>query len=170
MSVIKSCCNRLEVRFITMIAAIIFSGCAARRSVPVMPPAPSGSSFIDLQPGWRIRVVTPILKSGKYELQSLKTTQVPGRSIALSAGDDFIGYEISYYAVAGSHRSALRLRFTSARAVRNGKNIAEFAPLLRLLILPDTSAMPVCSFSYAVAKPTTTWQCSVLTTRIPWQE
>jgi len=45
---------------------------------------------VDLQAGWRIRAVTPILKSGKYKPE-LKETAVAGSGVELSAGDDFIG-------------------------------------------------------------------------------
>ena len=42
--------------------AIVLTGCAARKA-RVAPAAVDRPDYIDLQPGWRLRVVTPVLKS-----------------------------------------------------------------------------------------------------------
>jgi len=45
--------------------------------------------YIDLEPGWRLRVVTPILKDGGYVVKTQGETVEPG----------FLGYEVSFYDV-----------------------------------------------------------------------
>src|SRR5437764_528004 len=52
----------------------------------------------DLQPGWRIRVVIPLTKSGKYKVET-STTQTSGNTIELKASDDLLGYEEDFYEV-----------------------------------------------------------------------
>jgi len=64
--------------------------------------------YIDLKPGWLLRVVTPILKSGGYRLPSLEKPNGPFG--ALSVGPDFIGYEVSLYRVK-ARKSALHIQF-----------------------------------------------------------
>jgi hypothetical protein len=91
---------------------------------------PASSSFIDLQPGWRLRVVTPMLKSGGYRLQP-SAQQVSGNTVTLSAGSDFLGYEVSYYAV-----KARRVEFVSAQVTRGGTTVPQAQPIVRLFELP----------------------------------
>ena len=108
-------------------------GCAARHA-----PAPStaaaqrtDSSYIDLEPGWRLRVVTPILKSGGYRLRV--TGETAGNApMALCAGDDFLGYEVAFYAV--GTRSVLE--FQSAEIIRDGKSTPRPVPIADLFHLP----------------------------------
>ena len=92
---------RFFVRFkftvsLPVLAGLI--GCAAPIPVTEPPPTTASPNYVDFQPGWRIRTVTPILNSGKFKPE-FKETAVAGAGAQLSAGDDFIGYETSYYAV-----------------------------------------------------------------------
>ncbi len=110
----------------------VFTGCAARYSIPPAPApvTPANSSFIDLEPGWRLRVVTPILKSGGYRLQPA-AQQASGNTITLSAGSDFLGYEVAYYGV-----RARGVRFLSAEVTRAGKTAPQARPVAALFQLP----------------------------------
>ena len=93
-----------------MALAIVLTGCAARKA-----PAPAGandrSDYIDLQPGWRLRVVTPVLKSG--------------------------GYELAYYAVRSRSGTGVRLEFLSAEITEEGQKSARSRPLTPLFQLPS---------------------------------
>ena len=65
------------------------SGCA------VHPPhrdttASIDRSYFDLEPGWRIRVVMPILKSGAFKVQT-ERLETNGSAVALKTTDDFVG-------------------------------------------------------------------------------
>lgn len=107
-----------------------FLGCAAR--VPHTEPPPAiGRSFVDLQSGWRIRTVTPILKSGKY-LPEFKETGVSGGTVEFATGDDLIGYETSYYAVVPGKESGIAIAFVSAEATISGKRSRQPEPRVRL--------------------------------------
>lgn len=60
------------LRFLPFCIALsaALTGCSLREpraTAQVMQPQ-ANRSYVDLEPGWRIRVVTPILKSGKFLL------------------------------------------------------------------------------------------------------
>ena len=115
-------------------------GCAAHSIHP--PPVPSPpestaleSGFLDLQAGWRVLVVTPILKSGGYRLQPAQASS-NGNFSNLQAGSDFVGYENAYYAVT-KNGIGIRVEFRSAEAVRDGKTIPETHPLVEIFNAPS---------------------------------
>jgi hypothetical protein len=95
------------------------------------PPPVADRSYVDLQPGWRIRTVTPILKSGKYKPELIETADAGG-SVGLSAGGGFIGYETSYYAVTSGQGPGVGIEFVSAETTIDGKTSRKPQPLLRL--------------------------------------
>src|SRR5271157_1207634 len=116
--------------FLCLAVTATLVGCAMH--VPhAQPPPVADRSYVDLQPGWRIRTVTPILKSGKYKPE-LKETAVVGGAMELSAGDDFIGYETSYYAVMSGQDSGVTIALVSAESTVNGKTSRKPQPLVRL--------------------------------------
>lgn len=125
-------------------AALLFilAGCAAKNVPPVAPhTAPERASFIDLQAGWRVSVVTPLLKSGKYLLESQKEPmEVTGTgnklSVTMQADSDFLGYENSYYDVEARGPDGVRMRFTGAEIVQEGKVAPQKRPVVALFALP----------------------------------
>jgi hypothetical protein len=78
-------------------------------------------------------VVTPILKSGGYVLQSA-VESTGGNTVTISAGDDFLGYETAYYAVTARHG----VEFLSAEIARDGKGTAQQRPLVPLFQFPHS--------------------------------
>ena len=92
--------------------AIVLTGCAARKA-RVAPAAVDRPDYIDLQPGWRLRVVTPVLKSG--------------------------GYELAYYAVRSRIGTGVRLQFLSAEITQEGQKSARSRPLAPLFQLPRSA-------------------------------
>jgi hypothetical protein len=91
-------------------------------------PAPSNisatdNSYMDLQPGWRLRIVVPLLKSGEFHVSGT-AEQIDGNTITLHAAD-LVGYETSYYAIKGKKNSGVRLEFASAEMTRNGNTLPE---------------------------------------------
>lgn len=108
------------------------AGCASR-SARVPSPVQRGDS-IDLLPGWRLRVVTPILRSAGYRLKALNE-QTENNTITI-AGSDFLGYETAYYAVKARRCRGVRVEFTSAERNQNGETRSEDRPLVRLFELP----------------------------------
>jgi hypothetical protein len=114
----------------------MLAGCAAHNTKAAPePPAPEKSGyFIDLEPGWRLRVVTPILKSGGYELRT-SSVETNGSTITASAAD-FIGFETAYYSVSKPHDSGIRIEFISATVTKAGETTPEPQALVPLFELP----------------------------------
>lgn len=115
--------------------------------IPSVPPSASSPYWIDLQPGWRVRVVTPVTKSGSYlvktqpiETRETRREQVIGSAspniIALSAGPDFIGYETSIYAVKHVRGNGVRVIFKSAEIHEKGLVIHSRHPIEPLFQIP----------------------------------
>jgi hypothetical protein len=112
------------------------TGCASRNAPLNSRPAAAlfEAAYIDLQPGWRLRVVTPVLKSGGYRLLT-GPSEVSGDTITLSA-TDFIGYETAYYAVKARKREGVRIEFNSAEVTKEGRTTPQSRPLVLLFQLP----------------------------------
>jgi hypothetical protein len=89
--------------------------------------------YVDLRAGWRVRVVVPILRSGGFIATT--TTPLQGQPNSLSTGADFIGYETEYYAVRPRDGSGIRIAFTRAEAVEQGKTSRRTRPMLQLFSL-----------------------------------
>jgi hypothetical protein len=98
----------------------------------------SARDYVDLRPGWRIQVVTPVLKSGGYMPQITETSR-EGRHITFTTGDDYVGYETSYYAVKERNGGGVRIVFMSAWVTENGKTTRRPRPIVPILDLPDST-------------------------------
>ena len=121
------------MKCICCVVIVVFLGCASRlpHSRPIVP-VDIHKSFLDLQPGWRIKVFTPVLKSGGY-LPQLKEDQQGN----LSAGDDLVGYETSRYSIEKRKGGGVRVKFRSATITKQGKTTPQWHPLLPLFDLPE---------------------------------
>jgi len=94
------------------------------------PARSANNDYIDIQAGWRLTVVTPILKSGGYVL---KTPDKPTDSNAFTlAGTDFVGYEIAHYDVKGQRGKRVRVEFNSAEVTKEGKTQVQRQPIAPL--------------------------------------
>jgi hypothetical protein len=131
--------NRLACLSLTLL--LVTAACGPRRPTATAPAPPAAPrSYIDLAPGWRLSVITPILRSGKFLLEPARVSQpVAGgeRSLNLTveAGPDFLGYERSYYAVE-PWRKGVRVRFQNAERVIDGKSTPSAQPLVKLFESP----------------------------------
>jgi hypothetical protein len=112
---------------------MFFSGCAPRTiRLPIQPANGSPNpDYIDIQAGWRLTAVTPLLKSGGYVLKS-PDRQNSANTITLSADSDFLGYEVSHYAVRGQSGGRVRVEFSSAEITRDGKTLPQTKPIVPL--------------------------------------
>lgn len=111
-------------------------GCAVHK--PMQPAAVIAShSYVEFQPGWRLQVVVPILKSGGYnvKLQEMKTEN---GTIQLKTTDDFVGYEIDHYSVESRKDGGVAIEFRTAEVHMNdGKKSNRSEPRLRLFKLAE---------------------------------
>lgn len=123
---------------VVFLALVIFAGCAARKphSAGLPPAQPASLDYVDLQPGWRLEVITPLLKSGGFQLH---TTVVPGQqgNMNLVAGPDFIGYESSYYDIRMRKAAEIRIDFRAAQLHKDGKVLRQPRPLVQLFQVPE---------------------------------
>ncbi|MGD0760071.1 MAG: hypothetical protein ABR921_14305 [Candidatus Sulfotelmatobacter sp.] len=136
---------RLALRSLAaLILVFALMGCAVRRgpSRDVLNAAVA-RGFIDLQPGWRIKAFTPVLKSGGY-LPAMVDEGQPGGSVRLSTPADLVGYETSYYSVRrredkGTKEQGVRVELTSVLLTKDGKATKQQEPALQLFDLPETA-------------------------------
>jgi hypothetical protein len=116
--------------------AICVAGCAVRKPHDEMG-AFVDKSYVDLEPGWRVRVVTPILSSGKFKMQP-NEVQTEGKAVVLKTGNDFVGYETDYYEVSAQNVDGVAVRFGSAEFTSNGKSRKRSQPLVPVFDLPES--------------------------------
>lgn len=112
----------------------LLTACAHKR--PPLPPAPvlRGPAYAELQPGWQVRVVTPILKSGGFLLKTTEQ-QESGNTITLTAGDEFQGYETAIYAVGAQRAGGVRIALQEVTLERGSQRThppRSFAPRLNV--------------------------------------
>ena len=127
--------------------SVFLAGCAGRSARPLITPASAplaGGSYIDLQAGWRVPVITPFFKSGSHLLnpdggQTQTSRSGNALSISMRAGPDFLGYERSFYAVEGRSRDGVRIRFSAAEMIKEGKSSPQERPAVTLFRLPRTA-------------------------------
>ena len=112
-----------------LLFALCLCGCARHVSIP--PPAPQATpNYIDIQTGWRLRVITPILKSGGYLVKTAEEVTT-GNTITLATTADFTGYETAYYAV-----TPAGIKFESATMHRDGQASPQAKPTVTLFRIP----------------------------------
>jgi len=91
---------------------------------------------MDLQAGWRIRVVTPINRSGTFQLETAKT-EYSGHTVTVDSGNDFLGYEVAYYAIAARRSDGVAVSFVRAERIIGGATTKEASPQVPLFDLPE---------------------------------
>jgi hypothetical protein len=117
----------------------LLTGCASRTARMAATPAGSGNNdYLDIQAGWRLTAVTPILKSGGYVLKT-PDKPISSNGFMLSAGTDFVGYEVAHYEVKGPRGGRVRVEFNSAEVTKEGKTQLQpqsIAPLFQVARRP----------------------------------
>jgi hypothetical protein len=114
---------RSSLILISICALVVTAGCSRKQVSVSTPPgiAKRDNSFVDLQPGWTIRVVMPLLKSGAVN-PGLAAQKSNGNTISLTA-ENLIGYTTAHYAVVGKKDAGVRLRFVSAEETKNAQTL-----------------------------------------------
>lgn len=118
--------------------SILLAGCTAARK-PVTAPAyglARDHSYIDVEPGSRLRVVTPLLKSGGYRVRAAQdgpgATGPGGPTVQMRVDSDFLGYELAYYAFDAKGR----VRLLSVEATVQGNKEPRTQPVAKLFGWP----------------------------------
>jgi hypothetical protein len=129
--------------------ALMFCGCAARtwrvtrdanavyltspakKATPVPVSVRGDASHLDLAQGWRLRVITPILKSGGYQIPTVAKQQ--GLTIEIDSQGEFLGMETAFYSV----EPGLRIKLASVEAMLDGKTKPREKPLAKLFEFPS---------------------------------
>jgi hypothetical protein len=124
------------------VLAVGMTGCVHKGSVP--PPATAQSlapDFLDLEPGWRLRITTPLSRP------DASTTQEPSATgtITLKVPEGF-AYETAYYAILRGPDRVLSFELVAGTVVREGKPTNE-ASMLGWKIHPNIAA-PVARLIY----------------------
>lgn len=135
---------------LSVVFTIVLLGCRGPSSRTTIPPPPSiapaepeapsagrdlGPDHLDLEPGWRLRVITPLLRSGGYELRTT-TQQTDANTFTITVDDDFLGYETAFYAVEPRRGGGVRIDFRSAEVTYEDQTIRRPRPQVRLFQLP----------------------------------
>jgi hypothetical protein len=129
---------------------MLVTSCAPRRIAPPAEASPPHSwNWVELLAGWRVRVVTPVTKSGSFlvkpdpipeDRRSSESGQAmrqgPGAAVNFRASKDLIGYEVSLYSVKPRHGGGVRVSFKSATINVGEKKTARPHPALTLFRLP----------------------------------
>jgi hypothetical protein len=131
--------------------AFLITSCAPREVHVPTQPAPAQSMYwIDLQSGWRVRVVTPIVRSGGHFVEGLpviRSTGVGGSdqrssqtsnggTITLNTGKASVGYEVSFYAVKPLRAGGVQVVFRTAVIHQDGEKTVRSHPIVPLFQLP----------------------------------
>jgi hypothetical protein len=115
--------------------------CVRPRTAPMALAPATSPNWIELQPGWRVRVVIPMLRSGGYIVKTkpLRASGPPSlntaNEITLSTDKDFIGYEVSWYSAKPRRGGGVRVTFDSAEIHKQGRVIHSrrtMRPMFRL--------------------------------------
>jgi hypothetical protein len=127
-------------RFFFVCASMIpaLAGCSRHHvQVPAGGPASpaANNSYMDLEAGWRLRIVVPVTASGGERVET-GARESQGNTIVLSA-PNLIGYEVSYYTIEGHRKGKVRLKFASAEMTKSGKTVAEPEPPRLSFSLPN---------------------------------
>lgn len=117
-----------------MLTLLLFAGGCVKRRSALPPPVVRGPAYVELQPEWRVQVITPLLKSGGFLLKTTEQ-QESGNTITLRAGDEFLGYETAIYSVSKHPKEGVRVVLTEVAMNRDGQlthPAKSFAPRLRM--------------------------------------
>jgi hypothetical protein len=127
---------RAAKTFLTLAIVATAPACAHRQS-PELAAISHDRDFIDLQAGWRIRVVTPILKSGTFKVRTQALRSSDG-TVNLKVSNDFAGYETDFYMTERRNQAGIAIRFSSAE-VRdtNGTRTTKPQPIVPLFVFPQ---------------------------------
>jgi hypothetical protein len=101
-------------------------------------------TYVDVEPGWRLEVITPIIQGGGF------VPRVAATGGAAASAPDLIGYEVADYA---AHKSpaGVHIEFVSANDVIDGKPSEKPEPRVQLFGVPASMQHVRLLFMLAVS-------------------
>ena len=150
-------------------ATALYLTSPAKKATPVAVAVRGDASHLDLAEGWRLRVITPILKSGGYQIPTAAKQQ--GLTIEIDSQGEFLGMETAFYSV----EPGLRIKLASVEAMLEGKAEMREKPVAKLFEFPsDAQHMRLvyltrvsqADHDMAVVSGTTTQHLDDLTRRV----
>jgi hypothetical protein len=89
-----------------------------------------------LEPAWRVRVITPLLKSGGYVVKAPGVSDQRTGMVTVTVEGDFLGYEESFYDVSARPGGRMMVTLRSVMAHREGKAEPQGKPAQSLFEFP----------------------------------
>lgn len=93
------------------------------------------NAYMDLAPGWKVRIVVPLLKSGGLRPSDLSPVSTDNGVVTVSSSD-LIGYRVFHYSVLDKGKGLVRLQFVSSDRTENGRTEVEARPPMLPFALP----------------------------------
>jgi hypothetical protein len=132
------------------ITTLVLGACSRpRAAIPSPPFAPNALDWIDLEPGWRVRVVLPIRKSGDHSGKSNPVEADSAERAVSHAGTSqgavyamtlsslgVVGYEVFLYKVKARQGGGIRMVFGSAEIHQENRVTRAREPFEPLSHLP----------------------------------
>lgn len=120
---------------IVLCASLVLLSACVRHSRPIAAPPLKPidrSAYVDLIPGCRLRVVTPLFAPGTQERALAELLSKTGSATTLKAPPGFIGYETAYYLLKPSSDRGARIAFQYATVSKSGTVTRENRPRRQL--------------------------------------
>lgn len=126
------------LRIVLCASMALLSACVphSKPPAPASPKPVNPGAYVDLIPGCRLRVVTPLFAPGTQERALAKLLSKTGSSTTLKAPPGFIGYETAYYLLKPSSDRSARIAFQYATVTKNGTVTRENQPRRQLFRVP----------------------------------
>ena len=123
-----------------LLLLLVLAACGKKVKAPaaIAPMPPNSAEFVDLKPGWRLRIVAAVTKSGKQELD-IKSVKTEGNVISLKVSDDFLGYETAFWSILPRSGGGVSLQLASATLTMDGKPSPITKPTRALISLRHSS-------------------------------
>jgi hypothetical protein len=124
---------------VTLLAILGAPACSARRTIshPLAPTPVGGPDYADLQPGWRLQIVTPVGEAPRVILPESKSgSGTPGVPITAKVEGSFT-YEVAVYTIEHRRGGGVRVRLASAELIRDGNPAKESRTSRPLFVLPE---------------------------------
>lgn len=134
-----SSANSKSVSLGLILIAVSFGGCHRQKLMPAAAPGSlvSTKTFIDLQPGWRLSLITPMRRDSaneawRYGQPKMKTETGNGLNVTIALNPELqFGFERSVYSV-----QAKGLTWQESVRTLEGKEERALEPILKLFPQP----------------------------------